>query len=262
MVSQPTEDCAASYPVSPADGDLRVTPVMVPHADLDGTDVPAVARWDWDPKNEVQYIGIACGDRWCEVSGDRLVASRRFGVNDGPAQEPVPNHPPKKPAGKHKRVWMIKGWYDEQYIAVAGGTKGDLTPGGVLATIFPHGQLDELNSVSDFQAGWVPAATVRLDSAMPSYEVKSNFTPKDNRIFLCENGKGNCGDAIGQTPKECTASQGGTWFAKIVSGRGVTKYRCVTRREHKDVVATARWRWLNNDETVWIRCANGCCTLS
>jgi hypothetical protein len=261
MVGQATEDCAPDYPITPDGRELRVTPVSLA-AGLDAADVPPVARWDWDPEHKLQYIGIQCGNRWCEVSADRFVASRGFGVNDGPTQKPVPGHPPVKPVGKHRRVWMVKGWYDEQYIAVAPATKGDLEPGKVLATIFPHGQLDELNDKSDFQVGWIPAATVRLSADVPGYEHKRNFTRGDNEIDLCENGTGNCRDEHGNTPAGCTPSAGGLWFARIKSGRGITHYVCVTRREHKNVTATARWRWLNNDETTWIRCANGCCTLS
>lgn len=261
MVGQATENCPPSYPTAPDGRELRVTPVAL-SAGLDSGDVPPVARWDWDPEHKVQYIGIGCGDRWCEVSADQFVASRRFGVNDGPTQKPVPSHPAVKPVGKHKRVWMIKGWYDEQYIAVAAATKDGLTPGGVLATIFPHGELDELNETSDFQVGWIPAATVRLSADVPGYERKRHFTEGENSIDLCENGNGNCRDANGKTLSGCPASQGGTWFARVTPGRGKTHYVCVTRRKHDDVIATARWRWENSDEKVWIRCANGCCTLS
>src|SRR5262245_60150998 len=31
------------------------------------SDVPAVARWDYDTVNQRQYIGIKCGGQWCEI---------------------------------------------------------------------------------------------------------------------------------------------------------------------------------------------------
>jgi hypothetical protein len=51
------------------------------------------------------------------------------------------------------------------------------------------------------------------------------------------------------------------WQTKIVSGT-IAKYYRATRVDHSsiNVPGAARWRWLDDDETVWFRCAAGCCT--
>jgi hypothetical protein len=54
------------------------------------------------------------------------------------------------------------------------------------------------------------------------------------------------------------------------SGREVV-YKCVIRRGHEnvrhddmsqvEVPGTARWRWMKDDQTVWVRCDLGCCEV-
>ena len=41
------------------------------------------------------------------------------------------------------------------------------------------------------------------------------------------------------------------------------KYLCVRRERHGGAViprGAARWAWSDKDESLWIRCADGCCT--
>jgi hypothetical protein len=55
------------------------------------------------------------------------------------------------------------------------------------------------------------------------------------------------------------------WWLRIVSGTPAkAKYFCVHRRGHEDIAGLdipgiVRWRWALNDETIWIRCLEGCC---
>ena len=54
-----------------------------------------------------------------------------------------------------------------------------------------------------------------------------------------------------------------TWWAVVVKPSKEVSYRCVYRTDHGTipVPGTARWRWVLNDETIWVRCANGCCQV-
>jgi hypothetical protein len=57
------------------------------------------------------------------------------------------------------------------------------------------------------------------------------------------------------------------WSARITheSGR-VSAIHGVHRTDHSkwltSVPATARWRWLDTDEDVWVGCDIGCCLIS
>jgi len=37
------------------------------HLPVATADYPAVARWDTDPETLKHYIGVMCGDAWCEI---------------------------------------------------------------------------------------------------------------------------------------------------------------------------------------------------
>lgn len=213
------------------------------------SEYPPVARWDLDPRRKLHFIGIKCGDAWCEVgpsgasfgSGARrtdlapLLASTRHG---------------------HKRVTSVKGWHDQQWIAIppdpgAVPTVGPkLRPFTAFAAVYPDTLL-ERRTVADFSASrWIPVATVVLDQDIPGYERKLNFTQGTNTIFLQNTSTG--------------------WRARIVSGRKVARERDVVRRDHSAMLATlgltvpgtARWRWRVDDETIWIRCDAGCCEIA
>jgi hypothetical protein len=65
----------------------------------------------------------------------------------------------------------------------------------------------------------------------------------------------------------CDPSDGGTWWMRLTrGGAGPTVgYRCVTARAHPSapkLPGTARWRWKVDDETTWVRCPQGCCSVN
>ena len=41
--------------------------VRVASSKFPGDEIPPVARWDWDESTHVQFIGIRCGEQWCEI---------------------------------------------------------------------------------------------------------------------------------------------------------------------------------------------------
>lgn len=227
-------------PVAPGT-DLRVEV----HDQPRGPDLPPVARWDWDQTTGTHYIGIRCGTRWCEVYS--------------PSQ-PSLHSSPSYPGG---RLIAVKGWYDEQYLAVQQGP--NLVPGAALGTIFPVGDLAAAVE-ADFDKTWRQVALVSLSVPSVEYKEKYNFVQGpaplgQSAVSLCK------GDVKACLPAAATVNtcdnQNDPWWAKIVSGPD-TRFRCVKRRQHPGVSipGAARWRWKVEDEGGWVRCPQGCCEIT
>ncbi len=234
---------------------------------FDPADIPAVARWDRSADDREQYIGIRCGPSWCEIGSSKFHPSLAH-ARAYMSFPPMPGHPSQSPS-KDPRAWMLKGWYDEQHLAVLKPSGIGVRPHEVVGTLVPHPQLGELNSRSDFANRWMPSAQASLSGRSTEYEKKNRLAlfKGVNLISLCRQDKpGGCPPEAGHVlPTNCPSDGTGTWYAEVSSLRGkIFNYYCVTREDHgaDPTVATARWHWLNNDETIWIRCLNGCCTLS
>jgi len=228
-------------------------------------DFPKAARWDWDSVNTQQYIGLKCGAAWCEVGDFDFVSSKdraeRFG------------QPAAGSSVKLRRNFFVKGWYDEQELAVRDGNS--VVPSGILGVIVPDSML-ETYSESDFKR-WQPAAEVAL--RVPAtvdvnpYEAKYNFIHtadpinNPNRIELCKvQAEAECDLSNSEIPPSCEGdSPKERWRAKITNADGAVAYRCIKRcdltGEDFQVPGTARWRWLKDDEGAWMRCLQGCCEL-
>ena len=251
---------------------LKARPVPPPEGQAPA-DIPPVARWDWDVKHHRHYIRIRCGDQWCAVAGKKFQSSSSHTPGMRPPK-PVPGKP--DPTEQEiRRVIANKGWYDEQRLAVGGAAGTPLTVSTLTGTAFPHPLLGTLDKVDDFNK-WIPVATVRLagpppgDPAYVQYKQKLNFDPGDNEVELCRSmskppSKPDSELCVpeGMKPSTtCVADKDGSlWWARIISQTD-TAYRCVTRRAHPEAMpGTVRWRWLLNDETLWVRCSFGCCTV-
>ncbi len=245
-------------------------------AGLSSTDVPAVARWDWDRERREHYIGIKCGRQWCEVGRDGFVASQFYAVSS--------------PSPLFQRTRMIKGWYDEQRLAVQQGT-GPAEVSPLRGTIYPDSAIDGLEgfgSSSPFTNHWLPAAYVQIHpdptaaAAAAIYEARFNFavTPDGtqmNLIYLCSGSAAECFSHYGMKPTSVAfvdkceqqaqvLGDGPPWWARVVRGGvapGYVTFKCVTRRAHGTKVphipGAARWRWMVEDEGTWMRCLQGCC---
>jgi hypothetical protein len=94
-----------------------------------------------------------------------------------------------------------------------------------------------------------------------------------NVLSYCRGSRAACGVPLLPNPGELAPECGDLdvpdhWWVRIVSAsQADTMYRCVTRRGHagqlggKTIPATARWRWLLDDETIWKECVEGCCQV-
>jgi hypothetical protein len=246
-------------------------------------DVPAVARWDWDPVNKAQYIGIKCGNAWCEVGNQHLDFSH---VNAPPTLDfftaslgyKEPAAPPSV-----RRVVEIKGWYDQQRLAGVGPAGPVVTD--VVGTLIPDKDLGvdipgTPPGSSRFNGQWIPTAQVAISKESALYQRKLNLFPSSstagpqgpptptNVVSLCYSkspGPNAC-FGPGTSPPTCAKSVQAPhdWWAKIVAANGqTTKYFCVTRRAHPNfmIPGIVRWRWTIADDTIWIRCIDGCCEV-
>jgi hypothetical protein len=269
MVPSGTVEQDCSEPVDPnelAGSTLHVRLTGQGHG-FTGEDFPKVARWDWDSVRTQQYIGLKCGAAWCEVGEIDFASSKDLAQRIG--------DPPVASSLKRKRRFYVKGWSDEQELAVRQGSQ--VVPSGIWGAIMPDSLLGTYDDPATFHE-WVLAAEVALwvpEGTANPYLAKYNFTQTDspmerlNQISLCkvETG-GDCDLSNTDIPQKCEGDlPNESWRARIISAsaRPDTAYRCVRRCDYTgqgfEVPGTARWRWLKDDEGAWMRCLQGCCEL-
>jgi hypothetical protein len=241
-------------------------------------DYPATARWDWDPAHNIQYFGVKCGDAWCEVGHYGFVPSELPSL-PATADAATPNW---------RRVRHIKGWFDQQRLAPAlVANPGAPDPG--WGTLFADPLLIT-RRVSDFTGNWVLVARARLDPSLATYESKWNLTPagadRENLLYMCRGPWETCRASAEHvrdfapgpipplapacpTADDVTPADKGVWWAGTVSSKRTVGFACVIRRDHSaDFAAlglrptgTVRWRWRDQDETIWTSCDAGCCEV-
>ena len=237
------------------------------HRFSDTSNVPDVARWDWDSTHNKQHIGIGCGSAWCDIGAPGFIASS--------AHKTTITNP-------NDRVLAVKGWYDEQrlaYPATASLSMANPKVGDVRGTLVAAPGL-KFATADSFKNQWYSVATVAIPSSN-TYMKKLNLGPSSianmtDSVYLCNGSQSTClpsGAAI--SSESCTGSNP-MWWTKIVShpsdasdgGSGLaaaptTAYYCVTRRTHPGmkIPGVVRWRWFIKDETMWISCIEGCCEV-
>jgi len=255
VCSEVSEDLGAA---SGKDLEVRYAPVQPGGP----TVVPPVARWDWDRNKQLQFIGIKCGNEWCEIG------PKGFGQSPDHKWDEFQNLPGKEnlpsqaelPPGR-----LRKGWYDEQRLAIKDGQ--DLVPADEPAIAIPHPALNRHNNPVWYENHWRPAAFVILPTDLQGYDAKNkNWKKGVNRVSLCWESKtdGCIPDAEKPVCKDDWKSDDGrAWWAKTKSSGNNEEYGCVKRCERdQPVPGTVRWRWQEDDEKLWIRCATGCCTIN
>jgi len=235
-------------------------------------DVPAVARWDWDREHYEQYIGVAGCNGWCEIGDSGFTPSPTYST-DGQFG----------PKAARRR---IKGWYDEQLLAMLPAESPNLVPTRIYGTIFPAPDLGSYSSVAEFDEDrWNLVAYVQLDTVPDAghtfykntYNYDPALHPHDlNEIYLCHGTRLEClGNGASTVQPTCkkpfdqfeafSSVVTDEWWSKIVAPDGSEKYRCVVYRKIKynvpHVPGTVRWRWKAWDEGSWDRCPDGCCEV-
>ena len=249
------EECSRRRPLgSLPTGATTLQVVVRTKAGFGRPDYPDVARWDRDNLGTQQGIALGCGQAWCEIGpeGFAAVASHEFPA----ALPPVV-----------RRTVAMKGWYDEQPLAQI--TANGLGVSSVLGTIYPHPDLGS-RVVADYTGNWLEAAYASISAPLQKYKDELNLDAGNvparavNRISLCAGNRAACG--VPELPPAATTCNNGAdpWWARIISVKGDTAYRCVIRRVHPgiNIPGAVRWRWAPNDERGWIRCPEGCCEMT
>jgi hypothetical protein len=268
MVSQPMNPSCTTPLSDPGSAHGKELVVrFTPHVMYRDSSLPPVSRWDWDSINTKQYAGMKCGPLWCEVGDSDLVTSSdRRGLG-------VPFDADPATGGEEaSRVKEMKGWYDEEQLAVP-GPGGQLRPSGIWATIFPHPRLGSTTSPGELGGGWHHVSTLYLRGTftgpeMDVYVHKLGLYVGMNRVYFCTGawGPGGCSDPSGRPAPTCTGGSSPLQYWSKVVAMGAPPgtrpvYHCVMPRPYSDVPGTARWRWKWDDQTTWIRCPTGCCEV-
>lgn len=262
-------------PVEPIDRALRGgTTLQVRPATLDASlkpsDIPPVARWDWDTANSQQFIGIRCGDEWCDIGKPGFVPSEPAAGRPEAAQFlaalkpiPVPGVPQATPTEVLRTV-AVKGWYDSQRLdfrPTEDPNKGVLTMSDASGVVFPQPALGSVDS-SKYRRAWIPSAYAVLDR--PYKEGKIPMEAGVNRVEICLGSASDC--EVPPNAAHCDgidrdSSYG--WWGRVISASGTPYYYCVKRRDHGGEiipVAASRWNWSEADAKTWTQCGQACCT--
>ena len=254
---------------------LPVRPVPRPDSLL-VADVPAVARWDRtmqaaDTNRGLHYIGIRCATEWCEVGpyperpAHNDIVRTTSGKDLRDRMKPAQGVTPSMSNREAGRVRDIKGWHDEQTLAKPGGK----TSSQVSGAAFPQPELDRIEDEGSFRERWIPSAYILLDRPYAGNPL--NLPRGHTTVELCRGSSVACTGATAARCKHALPSPGALnqWWARISSENGDTFYRCVRRHEHTMASGSSgvipegavRWAWSDDDESLWIRCADGCCTI-
>ena len=239
-------------------------------------DLPPVARWGWQEDTEKQYLSLRCGNQWCDLSDGSfrpsnsstmasLTATDFRSIVDAPTSPGAGLNPT---SAEFKRVMMLRGWNDEQRLALRDPVTNKLVPSDITGIAFPHPGLDRLSKLSLASAPgpvtpgmWVPSAYIYLSADYPG---KLHLSKGWNRIWLCQGSSIECG--VTGTIPTCPSGSATSW-AKVISDAagGEPEFHCVDQMHHSpDIPAgTVRWRWSEFDEQQWVRCpTTGCCTVN
>lgn len=227
-------DTRSRCPDEPRAGEYRIIPLQVRVQPETKGQAPPAARWDLDPRTDIQYMGVWCPSGWCEIG----VRGFQPSAEHGGSQE-----------------MRVKGWYDEQYLSVFDSVSGTLRPTSIRGRTVPAPRLDTLtlqhfgcrNCNAAPNGGWIYMASTFIEKDSANYyQRKLNLMPNaENRVYIRHNLDSN------------------VWEARIVNASS-TRMAQMLRVDHRNVrvPATSRWHFVPRDETVWVRCSDGCCDVS
>lgn len=250
----------------------EITPLSVYRYDYLTVRTPSATQWDWDEVNHRQLLGVQCGHfAWCVLGTSATITPLRppecpagaidAGLQCGPC--PGANGVADTSSAATKKC-AIKGWYDQQRLALPKGTDGSVMLSDVTGVIVPVrglGQMDDANLLArepvvagawvtgdytakgiSYKAGKLYKFTIDLDNAS---EARASWT------FRGQAGRYTLDGVEDQN-----------WLKRIFLGPPGPKVRWLRRDHHlpgEPVPGTVRWNWRDVDEGVWVRCGGGCC---
>lgn len=215
------------------DGDLAV-PLQVRELTIDTgrASYPSTGRWMWDETRGSQFIGMRCGNAWCELGRNGFV-----GTDHIASAADVP------------------GRFDRQLLAVTQGSSlevsgltGVITPGrDNELTENPSGDapgnrdlhVATLSFLGEDMEAWHAYATkFALDPEGPWTDLEIFMNPADNGV-----------------PPDVNP------LRRFRNGR-MADWKAVRRCDvtHSGS-GTVRWAWSEDDEGFWVPCDKGCCMV-
>ncbi|MGH7594458.1 MAG: hypothetical protein ACRELE_11505 [Gemmatimonadales bacterium] len=228
-------------------GNLKITasnivPVQDEQKFPDAGDYPAVTRFI-ESADTRTFIGVRCGNRWCAVGAKFPDLVHTSALENLPGAGTSPQ-------------WRIKGWFDEQHLAVASGTAPAHPQ--QLAALVPSDSLSLFDSTA-YDHNWKLVATAYFpDTPAGKYGEKSaagyGWVAGFNNVWLRSK-------VVSRPSRPDTVE----WMSVIGDTTKPQHVKAVVRTDHlKDslpVPWTARWRWVPNDEQMWVACLMGCCMV-
>jgi hypothetical protein len=213
-------NCVADAPFQPAPGQQ----LQLHRLQHGGPLYPSTGRWMWDGGR--QFIGIRCGDGWCEMG-----------------------RPGFTPTDSIPSAQLVPGWFDEQLMSYAPTPGAPLQLSGLLGRISPVPGLSTLPDNAYNGPNGAPVATITFDdgddAALAVYRTKFGI-PGGARTVQVHHRRNSTPN--GPIHREFRMG-GSTWTPvhhnphATHAGRGAV-----------------RWAWNDADEAVWYPCDLGCCT--
>lgn len=196
---------------------------------------PSTGRWMWDQRSGNQFIGIRCGDAWCEIGQN--FASRG----------PIPDSA------------AVPGWFDEQILSYP-DSDGVLVISNVLGRVRPGNQ----NTIA-FQRSPATVASNHdtLHVATVSFDTLSFGGSSGGKAgwtaYIDKFGLG--ADAALGTDYDInlTAAVPPGGEAEWQAHGPQALLHVLARRQQHSGSGTVRWAWVTDDEGVWVPCDEGCC---
>jgi hypothetical protein len=221
---------------------LQVIPQRRAEAPDGRHEAPPVARWDWDAERGVNYLGVRCGERgWCEIGANGFT--------------PLPAV--KTASGAN----MFKGYYDEQYLADENGRLSD-----VWGTVTPGKDAIRHDRIKR-DGRWYETAKIDLSARNTGSAALAFYTNRLNMPIVTIPGTQRQGGKANLTISSPRGAFGQDWDL-LVNGQPLQvanpkmKFRGHPNDGHNRA-ATVRWRWNEEDESVWSYCAEaGCCEMA
>lgn len=201
---------------------------------------PSTGRWMWDADGRLQFIGIRCGDAWCEIGPEGFVGTDRIAT-----AEDVP------------------GRFDRQLLAYQ-AAPGDSLMVSELTGLIAPGQDNVLaeyptreNNPNPRGSRGLHVATMSFTgadtAAWAAYAGKFALDPQefraDHPVFMHPDDNGLPSDV-----NPLRRFQNG----HMSPDQWVSVRRCNVSHSGS---GTVRWAWNETDEGFWVPCDAGCCVV-
>jgi hypothetical protein len=208
------------------------------------SDYPPVARFDVDASEKLPVLAFKCLAAFCEVGPAEPKNVRApWGLkrpDPNKAEWHVADGDGFSMSRAGRRVRVIKGWHDEQHLAVRIGNQW--TRLKVRATLIPEPSVSNFNA-ADFLNTWTKVASLVIDGDLVGTKyARWRLRTGSNDVRIQSTAAG--------------------WHAEIYRGDNDRKLWINTGRMlHYDaaVPPTARFRWTRMDDGIWVPCGNACC---